>query len=490
MRGGARLVKRAALYAAVATLGFVVGVVGLYVYWVRGGPPVEVWHTAELTAEFTADRADEVRTFSDYLDLERSLFAQLDDAVYAHTPTGPAFDLARYSAGSWADPRAREPDWNRSFELSAEDPAGGVLLLHGMSDSPYSLRALGQSLNDHGYRVVGVRLPGHGTAPSGLTSVRWEDMAAAVRLAMSHLSAELGSKPIHIAGYSTGAPLALSYALDQLDEATGVMPASLILISPAIGVTPAAALASWKGALARLPGLEKLAWTPLLPEFDPYKYNSFAINAGDQVHRLTSSVARRVEQRATAGPLEEFPPTLTFLSTVDATVSADAVIDNLLEHLAVGRSELALFDINRNSVKSTVLVSDPGPLTERLLASDDLPFHLTLIMNESSESTKLVRRHKPPLSGDTTTEHLGRTWPAGVFSLSHVALPFPPDDPLYGQRRFAERRGLHLGQMDVQGERGLLRFPADWLLRLRYNPFYDLLEARVLRWLEEIDRAP
>src|SRR4030088_3017231 len=31
--------------------------------------------------------------------------------------------------------------------------------------------------------VIGLRLPGHGTVPSGLTIRRWQDMAAAVRLA-------------------------------------------------------------------------------------------------------------------------------------------------------------------------------------------------------------------------------------------------------------------------------------------------------------------
>jgi alpha-beta hydrolase superfamily lysophospholipase len=79
-----------------------------------------------------------------------------------------------------------------------------------MSDSPYSLRALGLTLNRHNYWVIGLRLPGHGTAPSGLKYVEWEDMAAAVRLSMDHLAAKVGQKPIHIVGYSNGAPLAIN----------------------------------------------------------------------------------------------------------------------------------------------------------------------------------------------------------------------------------------------------------------------------------------
>jgi hypothetical protein len=257
-----------------------------------------------------------------------------------------------------------------------------------------------------------------------------------------------------------------------------------VLISPAIGVTPAAALAKWKRRLSRLPGLEQLGWTEIRPEFDPYKYNSFAINAGDQVFRLTRHVAATVEARAADGPIESFPPTLVFLSTVDATVSVDAVIDNLLEHLAPEGHELVLFDVNRRSVATTVVISDPGPLTARLMANDALPFHLTLITNADEETADLVRRRKTPLSSEVTVEPLDLAWPSGVISLSHIALPIPPDDPLYGRREFAGHDGLHLGEMGVRGERGLLKFPSDWLLRLRYNPFYDLLEERVIEWVD------
>lgn len=66
-----------------------------------------------------------------------------------------------------------------------------------------------------------------------------------------------------------------------------------------------------------------------------------------------------------------------------------------------------------------------------------------------------------------------------------MALPFPPDDPLYGQRPPANEDVLFLGQMAIQGERGLFKISADWLLRLRYNPCYDYLERRALEWVED-----
>lgn len=470
---------------APALLAGALGMVTLLSISGCGGPTLEPWHTEQLDAEFTADKTDEITSFEDYLRLEDALFAQLDEQVYAQTPTGPAYALVRYSAGSTADPRRRQPNWNRSFELEPESPVGGVLLLHGMSDSPYSFRALAETLHQTGYRVLGLRMPGHGTAPSGLTGARWQDMAAVTQLGMQHLAGKVGKKPIHVIGYSTGAPLALNYALDALQTDHLPRPAGLILISPAVGLHPTAQLAKWKRRLSLLPGLDGLAWLQVLPEFDPYKYNSFATNAAEQVFSVTRAVSRRLIALARSDAKAQVPPTLVFKSTVDATVSTSAVVDNLLALLAPERHELVLFDVNRAAVKSILLVSDPGPLTNRVMADDQLPFAITLVANENPQSTRVEARHKSPFSaGASRVEPLDLAWPRGVISLSHVALPFPPDDPLYGQRPPANEDVLFLGEMAIQGERGLLKLPDSWLLRLRYNPFYDYLEKRVLDWLK------
>jgi alpha-beta hydrolase superfamily lysophospholipase len=469
---------------SVAFLGFIIGGLSLHILSIRRGPPLDLWHTVDLTAEFDADRPGGVETFGDYLALEDRLFAELDEKVYANTPTGRHLALARYSRGSQADPRRFETDWNRSFEFRAETPRGGVLLLHGMSDSPYSLRALGESLNERGYWVIGLRLPGHGTAPSGLKNVRWEDMAAVVSIAMRHLATVAGEGSLHLVGYSTGASLALAYSLSATGTPHDPKPESLVLISPAVAISPAAAGASWLRLLSTLPGLGKLAWAQIVPEFDPFKYNSFAINAGDQVHRLTRRVVREIAARSASGPLSPFPRTLVFLSTVDATVTVGAVVDNLLVHLAADRHELVLFDINRSEVKSTLLVADPGPLTAALMEDDTLSFYLTIVGNEAPDSIRVQSLRKSPRSASVAIEPLGFDWPAGVISLSHIALPFPVNDPLYGTQPQDSDEILHLGNIAFLGERGLLKFPADWLLRLRHNPFYDFQERRALDWID------
>jgi hypothetical protein len=202
---------------------------------------------------------------------------------------------------------------------------------------------------------------------------------------------------------------------------------------------------------------------------------------------LTRSLSRRVESLARSNGTGALPPILVFKSNADSTVSTDAVVTRLLDRLAPYRNELVLFDINRYAAKSLLLVADQRFLDARVAGEGRLPFALTLVTNESDSSSAVVARRQEPFSTEfSRQEALGADWPSGVISLSHVALPIPPDDPLYGQRPPGNEDVLFLGQMAVQGERGMLRLSSDWLLRLRHNPFYAYLDARTLAW---IDRA-
>ena len=73
-------------------------------------------------------------------------------------------------------------------------------------------------------------------------------------------------------------------------------------------------------------------------------------------------------------------------------------------------------------------------------------------------------------------------WPENLYSLSHVALPFPMDDSLYGMFHSNDSSRIQLGNMDLRGERGVLKIPAADMLRLRWNPFYPFMERRLLEF--------
>jgi pimeloyl-ACP methyl ester carboxylesterase len=289
---------KALLYGIVG--GFIVLVV-VFVMYLESRPDLKVWHEVELDAEFTAESP--VQSFEDYLALEERLFDQLDEQVFSRVLPGDQGLFSRYHRESLSAPGRWSTNWNHTFELSTDAPEAGMLLLHGMSDSPYSLRNLGQRLNAEGAWVVGLRLPGHGTVPSGLVRVRWEDMGAAVLLAVHRLRDKVGERPLYLVGYSNGGALAVNYALLSLENPSLPQISGLVLISPSIGVTPMAAVANWQAKLGRLLGLSKLSWNAILPEYDPFKYNSFAVNAGDQVYRLTTEIQARLKARGSAGKL-------------------------------------------------------------------------------------------------------------------------------------------------------------------------------------------
>jgi alpha-beta hydrolase superfamily lysophospholipase len=469
---------KALLYGIVG--GFILLVI-VFVLYLKSRPDLKIWHEAKLDAEFTAESP--VQSFEDYLALEERLFDQLDERVFSRILPGDRGLISRYHRGSLSDPGLWSTNWNRTFELSRDAPEAGVLLLHGMSDSPYSLRSVGKRLHAEGVWVIGLRLPGHGTAPSGLLEVRWEDMAAAVRLAVRHLRDNIGNKPLYILGYSNGGALAVHYALVSLESPTLPKVKALVLISPAIGIAPLAALAVWQARIGHLLGLEKLAWNDILPEYDPFKYQSFAVNAGDQVYRLTSHIRNKIKKLGAVGDAQHFPPVLAFQSVADATVSTQAVIDDLFGRLPTGGHELVLFDINRVSEAEQLLKEDPGPKIEAMFRDESLSFTVSLVTNESNDSRNVVVCRKIPGTLKITEISFGLKWDRGIYSLSHVALPFSINDPLYGGSYSGGNPGIRLGNMALRGERGVLQISAADMLRLRWNPFYPYMERRLLEFL-------
>ena len=108
--------------------------------------------------------------------------------------------------------------------------------MHGLTDSPYSMRGIAEVFQSRGYYVVALRLPGHGTLPSGLRDVRWEDWYAAVAVAAKHAAERGGSgKPFYIGGHSTGAALATLYTVGALDYPELPQPQGVYLVSPRSG---------------------------------------------------------------------------------------------------------------------------------------------------------------------------------------------------------------------------------------------------------------
>lgn len=464
-------------WALVGLLALLAIIVGLRAWDVHHGPELRPWHTEvppELdvaaldAADWPAFLAAEARAF-DFV--RREVSARL-----APPDRGPA---NRYDPASPLDPARFAADWNRSFVLEPEGtPKGATVLLHGLTDAPFSMRHLARLYAEAGFVAIVPRMPGHGTVPAGLTAADWPDWAAATRLAVREARRRAPGQPLHLVGYSNGGALALLHSLAAAEAGTPG-PDQLVLLSPMVGVTPFARFAGLAGLPALLPAFAGAAWLSVLPEFNPFKFNSFPVNAARQSHLLTAEIQARLGRLAAAGALDRLPPVLTFQSVADATVSTRAVISALHARLPAGRSELVLFDLNREARLGPLL--DPrADAALRAIPPAPRGFGLVLVTNATPDTAVLEERNTPPGATEETRRTLGLAWPPGLFSLSHVALPFPVEDGLYGLAPAPDDDfGLRLGALAPRGESGVLVMSLDSLLRASSNPFFPYLRERL-----------
>ena len=125
----------------------------------------------------------------------------------------------------------------------------GVLLCHGFTSTPQSLRGWAESLAERGYTVSLPLLPGHGTRWTELAVTSWEDWYAAVERELSFLSGRCAQ--VYVCGLSMGATLALRLAAHHRQVA------GLVLVNPAMTLprTQRALLPLARHVVRTVPGL-------------------------------------------------------------------------------------------------------------------------------------------------------------------------------------------------------------------------------------------
>ncbi|UFX48260.1 alpha/beta hydrolase [Bradyrhizobium sp. 41S5] len=468
------------LKVAVALFGLAVAVLlAIRIYDSQRGLPLEPWHTY-VPHEMSEDELNSAN-WTQYLEAEARISADVKREVSQKLGPDERVPANRYFEESPVYPAHFAQDFNRSFVLEPEGrPIGVAVLLHGLTDSPYSQRHIASFYRDHGFVAIVPRLPAHGTVPAALTDVRWEDWVAATRLAVREARRRVPTGPLHLVGFSNGGALALIYALDALGDEKLAKPDRLVLISPMVGITRFARFAGLAGLPALLPAFAKAAWLGIVPEFNPFKYNSFPVNGARQSHRLTQTLQSRIADYSRDGKIERLPPILTFQSLIDFTVSTRAIVSSLYDHLPANGSELVLFDVNRTAKFGPLLRASADTALARIVPRGPRRYRLTVITNDDSGGDDVIERVTEPNSSVEKSRALGLVYPRGFYSLSHVALPFPMSDSLYGSEPDgSENFGENLGALAPRGERNVLIASLDTLMRASSNPFFSYLIERV-----------
>jgi alpha-beta hydrolase superfamily lysophospholipase len=446
-------------------------------------PDLKPWHRVRLHTEFAAKDLASTKSLEDYLRREDRLFAEMEEKIVRPLDPRDRLPWNRYFYGGRAYLEAPDPprNWNGTNELIPDGPVkGGVLLLHGLTDSPYSVRSIAETYRKAGFYAVVLRIPGHGTIPAALMDVGWRDWRAAVKVGARAVRSRVGpAVPFHVVGYSNGGALALQYAMESVEGSGEAPPDQLVLLSPMIGVSPFARLAPVVGWMGRFQPFEKARWLDVMPEYIPYKYNSFPVRAGHESYLLTKVIRSQVERLEKAGLLGRLPPILGFMSAVDDTVDTGAVVESLYDRLPVGRGdELVIFDLNGGAEVGPFIKFSGQDHLAKLLKDHERHYRLSVVMNENPGTKEVVERSLEAGSDRVAVRPLGASWPKQVFSLSHVALPVPPEDPVYGLDG-------SVGGVAPRGERGVLLVPEAQFMRLYCNPFFGYVREK----LEELTAA-
>ena len=142
-----------------------------------------------------------------------------------------------------------------------------------------------------------------------------------------------------------------------------------------------------------------------------------------------------------------------------------------------------LFDVNQVSGIAVFMQPADRSLVQTLLERAPRKYRRVVVTNTSADTRDVESRTAEP-GVKVGARALGLAWPPEMFSLTHVAIPFAPNDPFYGIDRSGGLAGLlPLGRLSPRGERAVLTMGTERLMRLSSNPFFPFVAERIAQWV-------
>jgi carboxylesterase len=138
----------------------------------------------------------------------------------------------------------------------------GVLLQHGFTGSPASMRPFGEWLAAKGLTVIGPRLPGHGTSWEDLERTTWHDWEGEAESAIRDLKARCAT--VVAVGLSMGGAMVLHLGATHADELNGIVTINADLRRPELALAPVVRLlmrtAKGVGGDIKKPGQDEIVY--------------------------------------------------------------------------------------------------------------------------------------------------------------------------------------------------------------------------------------
>lgn len=331
------------------------------------------------------------------------------------------------------------------YELTQSSSKKGVLLIHGLTDSPYSFHDISQIFYQQGFNVRTLLMPGHGTAPSDLIDVKYRDWQVAAKFAIEQTLKDYDE--VYLGGLSTGGALIFNYLMEQ--EKVDQKIKGLFMWSPA---SKAKNKFSWLAKYVDL--IPFVNWLDRDADIDFAKYESFPFNAGAQVDGIMKLVVGPDRNLQTI-------PIFVVASEHDQTIDTKHTLQLVQDWQLASSAE---------QMKKSTLIYYGN--------ENNLPTKLSGVM-------KLIVPECSP-----------KSLCSEVLDVSHIATTHSPGNPHYGisgQYRncghYAVKPKRHeackQNKQVIKGETTAENLAHDFpMQRLTYNPYYKEMRQEMLTFLK------
>lgn len=335
------------------------------------------------------------------------------------------------------------------FELRQNNNQKAVLLIHGLTDSPFTFHDLAAFYYQQGYSVRTILLPGHGTAPSALSTISAKQWQQATRYAIKQTVNDFDE--VLLGGYSTGAALIIDYITSQPVSAK---------ITAAMLFSPATEPHNKHGWLAKwIDYIPFVNWIDEDADVDFAKYESFPFGAAAAADEAMSAISiANIKQH-----------TIPNLAIFSAFSEVDTTIDNQVT--------LQLLNTLHNPKKR------PANKLDRLIFYGDT----AAIPANFAKSYTVIN---PQCNNDLCSS---------VYDMSHIAIPNAPSNEHYGVSAHYRNCGSYLDNDELylqcknnskpnMGERtadNLAQYAP--LQRLTFNPYFDQLTQQMTTFINAVE---
>ena len=322
----------------------------------------------------------------------------------------------------------------------------GFILVHGLSDSPFMMMDIANSINQKNpcSEINMPILPGHALVPGASLEATNEQWISAINLAVKDMKNN-NVDSITMIGFSTGSAVSLHHLLSNYNSSQDI---KLALISPAFHLS-----LPWY----KVPGLQLMSFIGNIKnsfgymdkheDLNPYKYESFSYNGVNELHKLTNKIKKLLIKTN-----EINNKIVLFASAEDSTINQQITFDLLRKYFKNISDGVIYSPTTINNVPNGIEVKNPQNISERIVDLSHVSIPISPLNVIFGKNAKI----------NYGCLHYDNKDKADLFASCKV---------LSEEFYFGETNKLNLGKYQK-------------FSRIQYNPFYEDLIEKLLKFIQ------